>query len=331
VASLVANGRAAFSVSDTGVLVYSSSPANRYGAADLQLTWVDRNGKPIKTVGPPVSSFVLRLSPDATRVALLEESGDRSQASGRSLWIADLARNVKAPLNPGATLSPTWSFDGTRLLFGDRSDSGSVVIAERAANGATPASRFYEEAGKPVVPLDESADGKWLVFARGVPGLRGLYVMSRPGGKPTAYLANAFDSFQASISPDGRWLAYTSNESGAYEVIVQSFPDPSRAKVPISTRGGTSPRWRHDGRELFYTDAEQRLTAVSVSSDREFVAGSSTPLFLVNFQSNNGAYGYDVARDGQTFLVALAAGGVAADSRIPLTVTTNWTSLLKKK
>ena len=154
--------------------------------------------------------------------------------------------------------------------------------------------------------------------------------MARPGGKPTAYLANEFDYPQASLSHDGRWLAYTSNESGAYEVIVQSFPDPSKGKWPISTRGGTAPRWRRDGRELFYIDTEQRLVAVAINSDRDFVPGNSTPLFLLLFQSLGAAYGYDVAGDGQTFLVPTPVGNVTPDSRIPLTVTTNWTSLLKK-
>ena len=330
--SVVANGRAGFSVSDNGVLVYSSNPDNKTGAANLQLTWVDRTGKPIKTVGPPVSSFVLRLSPDETRAVLLEDSSG-TQSGGRSLWIADLARNVKAPLTSSRpAISPTWSADGARMLFGDRSESGRMVIAERASSGATPATLFHADAAQDAAPFDATSDGKLIVFAMGIPGRRSLHVMPASGGKPTMYLSSEFDYSQASISYDGRWLAYTSNESGVYEVIVQSFPDPSRAKSQISTRGGSSPRWRRDGRELYYVDAEQRLIAVTVSSDRDFVPGSSTPLFLVNFQAPGGpAYGYDVARDGQTFILPLPVGGVTADSRIPLTVTTNWTSLMKRK
>jgi Tol biopolymer transport system component len=144
-------------------------------------------------------------------------------------------------------------------------------------------------------------------------------------------LANAFDYPQASISPDGKWLAYTSNESGAYEVSVQSFPDPSRGKWPISTKGGNAPRWRRDGRELYFVDTEQRLMAVSINSDRDFRPGNSTPLFLLNSLSPGAAFGYDAAADGQTFLLPMTASNAAQDSRIPLTVTTNWTSLLKKK
>jgi Tol biopolymer transport system component len=329
VGSIVSNGRAGFSVSDNGVLVYSSTPDNRRAEDSLRLRWVDRAGKPLRAVGPPVSGRTFRLSPEGTRAAVLEISGDR--AVGRSLWIADLTRGTKAPLTSGSTLSPTWSADGARLLFAEGAGSGRTTIAERAANGATPARQFHEEADKSVVPLDESADGKWLVFSMGGAGARSLHVMPRSGGTPTVYLADTFDYPQASISPDGRWLAYTSNESGTYEVIVQSFPDPSRGKWPISTRGGTSPRWRRDGKELFYVDFEQQLIAVSVSSDRDFVPGQSTPLFTVPVETMNAAYNYDVAPDGQTFLMVDLPGGGATDSRVPLTVTTNWTSLLKKK
>jgi hypothetical protein len=108
------------------------------------------------------------------------------------------------------------------------------------------------------------------------------------------------------------------------------FTREAQGKWPISTRGGGSPRWRRDGRELFYVDAEQRLIAVSVTTDRGFVPGRSTPLFLLPFQSLAGTYSYDVARDGQRFLLASPGGNVTADSRIPLTVTTNWKSLLKR-
>ena len=330
VPSMPSNGRAAFSVSDNGVLVSSANPADGMGAS-LQLAWVDRTGKVIGSAGPPTSSLGVRLSPDGTRAALLEEAGDRSQTAGRTLWVADLDRGVKAPLTTGrAAVSPSWSADGLRVVFGSRTDRGAFVMAEGAASGATAPRTMHEEAGHNVVPLDESADGKLLVFSRGVPGLRALHVLSRSDGKSSLYLGNEFDYPQASLSHDGKWLAYTSNESGSYEVIVRSFPDPSQGKWPISTRGGSSPRWRRDGRELFYLDAEQRLIAVAVETDRGFVPGRSTSLFFVPFQNLGGAYGYDVVRDGQKFLLSYPPGNTAVDSRVPLTVTTNWTSLLKK-
>ena len=330
VPSMSSNGRAGFSVSDTGVLVSSADTSDSRGAS-LQLAWVDRNGKVLGSVGPPTSSLAVRLSPDGTRAALLEEAGDRASAPGRALWVADLERGVKAPLTTGrSAVSPSWSADGLRVVFGSRTERGGFAIAEGAASGATAPRTIYEEAGHNIVPLDASADGQQVVFSRGLAGMRTLHALSRSDGKPSVYLANEFDHPQASLSYDGRWLAYTSNESGAYEIIVQSFPDPSKGKWPISTRGGSSPRWRRDGRELFYLDAEQRLIAVAVETAGGFVPGRSTPLFSVPFQILGGAYTYDVARDGQKFLVSYPPGNSTVDSRVPLTVTTNWTSLLKK-
>jgi len=338
--SVSANGRSGFTVSNAGVLVFSSNPESQTTGDERQLTWLDRAGKPLHTVGPPVTSYLLRLSPDASRVALLEELSERAAAVtvGRSLWVADLSRSVKAPLTSDRpALSPTWSADGARLRFASRDENDEFTIAERVASGATPASVVYEEKGTSAVPLDESRDGTLLftsVLQRA--GLRSLQILSKPGGKATTYLSDGFDHPQASLSPDGRWVAFVSNESGTYEIIVQPFPDPSSGKWRISTNGGLAPRWRRDGRELFYLDAEQRLVAVSVTADRGFAPGKPTPLFsTLGLQSNlaGGAYWYDVAPDGQRFLFCLPAGGSAlyASRDIPLTVTTHWTSLLTKK
>jgi hypothetical protein len=117
-------------------------------------------------------------------------------------------------------------------------------------------------------------------------------------------------------------------------VIVQTFPDPSGGKWVISTHGGSAPRWRRDGRELFYVDAEQRLVSVPVTAGSSFVPGRATPLFSlpVSIQTDSsGAYGYDAAADGQRFLVSLPSDSASAKApAIPLTVITNWTMLLKK-
>ena len=116
---------------------------------------------------------------------------------------------MKMPLTPARidAYSPTWSGDGAELLFGVRADKGDVTMGTRAASGATPATRLYEQAGMNVLPLDESADGKLVVFTASLGGLRSLNVLSRPDGKSTTYLATDFDRPEASLSRDGKWLA----------------------------------------------------------------------------------------------------------------------------
>ena len=333
--SLNTNGRAGFSASDNGVLVYRSSAELRQTSAApmRQLNWVDRTGRPLGAVGLSTTASRLRLSPNADRVALLEFSSGRSAEAVASLWVAELGRNVKTPLTSGAgALSPVWSAGGDRLLFAHRPETGNIVMHERVANGATPASALYEQAGMNVLPLDESTDGKQIVLAVGKAGLRGLHILTRSTGTPTPYLADEFDHPQASLSPDGKFLAYVSNETRTYQVVVQPFPDPSRGKWPISTNGGLHPRWSRDGRELFYVDTEERVVAVPVTTDGGFVPGKPVPLFTLplNILVNQfgAAYVYDVAPDRQRFLVSMPSTGNA--QRLPLTVTTNWTSLLKR-
>jgi serine/threonine protein kinase len=327
------NGRVGFSVSDTGVLVYSADLERRAGVADHRLTWLDRAGNPVASVGPAVSGMSVRLSPDAKRAAVLELLPEQITGQGRSIWVADLSRDVKAPLMSTAS-SPTWSTDGARLRFGFRDQNGLFRIDERAANGATAPRTVDQDKNASLVPLDELADGTLLLSSSVVGTARGLYVR-KADGTVTAYLADGADRPQAALSPDGKWIAYSSNESNVFEVIVQSFPDPSRGKWNISTSGGLAPRWRRDGRELFYVDGAQRLIAVEVATTPTFVPGKSTPLFLLpNLQLSTvstGSYTYDVSPDGRQFLVSLpSAGGTGTAPRvIPLTVMTNWTSLMK--
>ncbi len=333
--SMPSNGRAGFSVSNAGVLVMNiTSEAVKTGAADRQLTWVDRSGKPVGTVATSSSAARLRLSPDGTRVALLEYSPRNVNPSAGSLWVAELGRDARTPLTSGQILafSPTWSADNARVLFGSDPGNGSTTMVERAASGATPPSTVVEAAGRVILPIDESADGARVVFTSSEAGVRSLHILTRSDGTTAPYLTSGFDYPQASLSRDGKWLAYVSNESGDYEVVVQSFPDPARGKWPISTGGGFHPRWRQDGGELFYMDNERRLVAVSIATDKGFAVGRAAPLFALPLatltRATGAAYVYDVAPNGQRFLVSMPSADASQDS--PLTVTTNWTGLLKK-
>jgi eukaryotic-like serine/threonine-protein kinase len=145
--------------------------------------------------------------------------------------------------------------------------------------------------------------------------------------KPIPYLQTEFVEAQARFSPDGRWIAYSSNESGRPEVYVQSFPA-SASKSKVSTDGGAEPRWRRDGKELFYIAADQKLMAVEVKVGTTFQPGLPRALFQTRViglcdELNH----YAVSKDGQRFLVNTV---VEESTSNPLTVVLNWTAELRR-
>jgi len=326
------NGRSGFTVSDAGVLVYSSNPDQQAGLVNRRLTWFDRRGTHLGQVGPPISAFNFRLSSDGARVVLVDRVGGLT-AGDRQLWVADLERNVKAPLSPSRS-GAVWSADGLRLLFSSEVN-GRAAIVEREASGATPMTTLHSDAPQSViVPLDESPDGTRVVFLKSTAGRRSVYVLSKADGTVVPYLDDGFDHPHAALSRDGRWLAYATNESGRYEVVVQPFPDPSQGKWSISANGGITPKWRRDGRELFFVDAAGQLVTVPVSTSQGFVPGPPQPLFELPLvlATSGGAYVYDVSPDGQRILLSIPPGGLGDGAAAnPLTVVTNWMQLIAKK
>ena len=153
--------------------------------------------------------------------------------------------------------------------------------------------------------------------------------------KAVLFLQSEFNEFQGQLSPDSRWMAYTSDESGLREVYVRPFP-PGDGKWKISTAGGEQPRWRGDGKELFYAAADGKMTAVAVKiapgSKSSFELGVPVPLFDSHIVPAGSIAGvssqYDVTADGKRFLVVTS--GVGAASSPPLTVVVNWIAGLKK-
>jgi hypothetical protein len=141
--------------------------------------------------------------------------------------------------------------------------------------------------------------------------------------KPYAFLQTQFSEQYPQFSPDGHWVAYVSNESGNDEVYVARFDNPVQ-KWRISTTGGTRPRWRRDGKELFYVAADNSLMVMPIKSDDSFEAAAPVRLFKLNSIVENA---YDVTADGQRFLVN---SGVMETQSPPFVVTLNWTADLKR-
>ena len=332
----ISNGRGGFSVSDRGVLVYHAGFSQGVGArttANRQMTWMDRTGKNNAQLGDPINSNTVSLSTDGKRVAFLESSGGTSD-----IWIYNVDQGLKSRLttDPANDVDPVWSPDGSQIVFrSNREAQQPDAIYLKQSNGAVAEELLLRpEQGARISPLDWSLDGRMILFRQSKGAANDLWVLPLFGDrKPFPYLVDPFNKGNAVFSPNGRWVAYASNESGGSQLFVQSFPDPSKGKWQVSTAGGFAPRWRGDGRELYYLEAASKVIAIAVKTDGDFEAGKPTVLFeipVVGPASPGGGPGtvYDVSPDGQRFLVSVPSGGLSSVST-PLTVTLNWTSALR--
>ena len=174
---------------------------------------------------------------------------------------------------------------------------------------------------------DSSPDDRHLIFTADLSGRRHLWLLPLTGDrKPFKFLDSSSDEMHANFSPDGRLVAYSSNESGRFEVYVQTFPRSDR-KWPVSTNGGYEPRWRGDGREIYYLSDDRKLMAVSVGAGPSFdvpkpLFQTRAPVGIDPIRTN-----YVPSRDGQRFLINTQSGDQVPT---PITVVLNWTAGLKK-
>jgi serine/threonine-protein kinase len=313
------NGTAEFSLSRTGTLVYVAGTAS----PTTRLTWVDRAGRPTGTVGPPGPYRNPALSPDGARVAV-ERTDPQSRT--QDIWLIELARGVASRFTFDAhnNIYPVWSPDGSRIAFGSDRDGGVFGVYEKPANGAT-SDVLLLKAPEGAAPLSWAPDGQVLVYRSGATGL-GL--LPRAGTqKPHLFEQTPFYQSSAQVSPTGRWIAYGSGESGRIEVYVRSFPTPG-GKYQISKEGGIWPRWRQDGKELFFYSLDGQLTAVPVTGETALDVGTAVPLFRTPYLSGGIGFRqqYDVTRDGQRFLLNLVTDEA---STATITVVLNGTAGLK--
>jgi len=274
----------------------------------------------------------VELSPSGDRVAV-DIVADRN----RDVWVIDVARGVpsRTTFNPGSDWTPVWSPDGSKIIYASQGPNGTHMHQKSAAGVGTDTLVFNSEATE--IPVSVSPDGRYIVFSRFKPqGQAGVdtWLLSLSGEpKASPFIESPFDKAQARISPDGRWLAYTTNDSGMYQIMVQSFPDPNRGRWQITAQGGIEPKWRHDGRELYYLALDGNLMAVPIKEtrlDQPFEAGTATTLFqtslAVSRTNSPRDRRYDVAPDGRFLIAMPAAGGVE-----PVTAVVNWASGLEKK
>ena len=313
--------KSAFAVSAAGQIAY------RTGASSLrQLTWFDRKGNRLGTMGEPDSTQnMMNLSPDGQRVALSREA-----QNNRDIWVLDAARASRLTFDEAQDQFPVWSPDGRRLIFrSNRTGVGNVY--EMAADSAGSEHRIIAS-DLLISPSDWSRDGRFALY---------LSIDQETGGdirvammnekhETATFLQSSFREVYGVFSPDGRWVAYHSNASGRIEVYVRPFSAPgenaanTNSQWQVSAAGGIYARWSKDGSELYYVDPDGALTAVPIQATANaLVPGTPQKLFVApilngGVDSQQG-HQYDVTPDGRFMINA-----VVDDADQPITLIQNW-------
>jgi eukaryotic-like serine/threonine-protein kinase len=314
-----------FSASNNGLLVYRSAAGQNY-----QPTWFDRQGKVVGTVAEAGRYSSMTLSPDGRRIAVSRINPENT--ANWDVWLLDAGRNTSTRLTYDQVRAtfPVWSSDGSSLLFGSVR-GGKVDLYRKSASGAGDEELWLKSSDADIYATSWSRDGRFLLYTGDNAETKSdLWLLPLQGDrKPTPLLRTRFNESSGQFSPDGHWIAYTSDESGSDEIYVMEFSSASGqgvrdagSKWLISKGGGTFPRWRGDGRELFYVAADGKLMSVDISANPVFEAGVPKVLFELPVGSTPG----DVAADGKRFLIGVP---VAPSDSIPFTVLLNWQSALR--
>jgi dipeptidyl aminopeptidase/acylaminoacyl peptidase len=303
----------------------------REAAPQFQLTWLDRFGATKSVLGEPGEFGGATLSPDESRVAMWRPS--RLGGSSHELWLVDVGRNTPTSFatDPEGDM-PAWSTDGRELYFVLGTMGASLNRKAVDGNRSSEMLRRPGTSDGPLLvgggPMTPTPDGRFLVFSV-MDNKTAIDLWAQPlaaGAKAVPLLEQDFDQIDGRPSPDGRWLAYVSNESGSNEVFLRSLTrDPATgapvvgSAVLVSSGGGTSPRWRKDGRELFYQSRAGAMMAAPVGAAS---VGRPAELFRVPGVQPD----WSVTADGQRFLVAVPS----RQSAPAFTVVVNWQSTLKR-
>jgi eukaryotic-like serine/threonine-protein kinase len=319
-----------FSVSENGVLVFVDG---RPRVGQTQLTWFDRTGNRLGTVGEPADyGWRPYLSPDDRQVAA-DLRDPKSKNS--DIWLIDLVRGIPSrfTFDPAEDTVPVWSPDGRRIIFNSRR-SGALDLYEKDARGGAREELLLHTGGDKWAN-SWSPDGRFLMYCEG-DGKSPLALWLLPllgDRKPVPFLKAEFVEADASFSPDGKWVSYESRETGQAEIYVRTFPSVEAkastglnysvlGKWRISNGGGKHARWRRDGRELFYRTDDGKILAAEISTGPPFQAGVPRLLFETRF--SNELVSFAVTADGQRFLIP-----TPIDPNPPATLVLNWTRELK--
>ncbi len=314
--------QAAFSASDSGMLAAQSGA----GVTRSQPLWFDRKGNGMGLVGKPDVYGNVSIAPNGKSVAV--DKTEIGSENNIDIWTYELDRNraKRFSFGPGLTMAPMWSPDGSRLLYTANRQLVTQVLFMKNADGTQEEKRIMEHDKGGTAPNDWSRDGKYILYSTASE----LGFVTFPELKDSLFLrASPSVVRNGQFSPDGKWVAYASNETGRWEIFVTSFPD-ARGKWQVSTGGGEQPRWRGDGKELFYLSSDGKVMAAPVMAGAKFDAGTPTALFQATPRQpvvSADLFVYDVSRDGQRFLINTP---VKQGETQPMSILLNWTAKLSK-
>jgi Tol biopolymer transport system component len=315
VAQSIAEGNESYwlaASSNEGLLAYVSGQRGGW-----QYVWRDRQGAVLGTSGE--AGGVIAISPDGKKLAG-DPRGDT--------WVLEFARGTATQLTFGSgNTNPIWSPDARYIAYW----KGGAGIYRKLANGAGLEEALVRSTGL-TFPKSWSPDGRFILYAQVKPGTGAdlLAIPVEPDAKPFVVAQTPANEDQGQFSPDGHWVAYTSNESGLSEIYVIPFPPSSSGgKWLVSKGGGVQPRWRRDGKELFYISPDSKMMAFEVNTQPVFHAGTPRALFqtgIVDTGIRTGPMSWDLAPDGNRFLI-ISEKSTDASS---LTVALNWRAGLRK-
>ena len=323
-----------FSASETGVLIYRSGTSQT-----SQPTWFDRQGKSLGTEGDAGTYYRLAISQDGTRAAFSWVNPGQFSSSP-DVWLRNFARKTNHRLTFGKSNNtrPIWSPDGSKIIFtSDR--EGTYNLYQKLASGVNEEELLFESSDNKY-PTSWSSDGRFVLYtAVDKNNNNDLRVLSLEDGiKEIPLLPDQFNEGDGHFSPNMRWIAYVSDESGINEVYVQEFlygsgnTSAAAGKWQISQGGGLGPRWKSDGKELYYRTSDGKVMAVAVKTDTMSDVGIPQILFkgypdISTLSTIAPSPAWDVSPDGSRFLILTPS---LESSTSPFTVILNWTKLLDK-
>jgi eukaryotic-like serine/threonine-protein kinase len=314
--------RALFSASDDGTLIFQRGHA---GSQHLIVS-VDRRGDSAVQIGPLAPYGCFALSPDNNRLAY-EMASD--QQNLMDIWVRDLRRNVASRLTfgPGINGWPIWNYDGSKVLFTSNRTASRFCVMQRNANGTGTDEKLLANDSLDISATDASSSGSRFVL-QASSNNEDLWIHDMATGKTEQLLTQPYSEQRGVLSPDGRLIAYQSNETREAEIYIRELT-PTGGKWQVSTTHGRCPKWRADGKELYYITYDYDFMAVPISYDKGLEIG--TPVKLFNhrfvFSGTQTLSPYAPTSDGKRFYILSPTDQSKTSEFV---VVQNWVEELKK-